>query len=383
MSLDFSELPCQPLRQRAAVNFFKLLVLERSHIPDDPQEVEIKKLLHDTRIKKPLDMRTWRHWFGDRPRNAKVAAIGQLDRYVDLVVDTKKPISLYPKPPVPTNYFQLLLGGGLVQELLQPTESKHLENELWNRARHYHHRSNLHLHLDAIEVTALAHGYGNVSWETVKKIAAQKVMELITERWSTRGGTMYSGYAPVIKQKWCSEVGVPDNPEDELTDPMLVIANRTVEIKPQSPDFFDRPIYNDAAVTQVHRLLISLLIHQDYLVGDRFGEWVLDLVSAALALHSLAWIDRYKMFASFSPEPEAYYCRILRKLFFDDDPPSDRDLLELVDLHGIRPEKNDVIFLLNARKWYHWFLRQLGLTPAEVEEAAHHCSRIQPIAFDE
>lgn len=97
------------------------------------------------------------------------------------------------------NFYQELIAGGLVRKLLEPTKSKSPESALRNRAREYIPISSLHLHLDAVDVAVLTVDNGSVDWETLKTIAAERIMELLHLLWNPRSGRIDSTFSPDLK----------------------------------------------------------------------------------------------------------------------------------------------------------------------------------------
>lgn len=375
-----SALSCRALRQCATINFFKLVAMERQHLPNESQVKEISLLFEEVRRAGVLDVRTWRSWFPPDCRKARSDAVIELDRFIDARIRFSQ--SNISDNHDACDFFQSLIQGGLVGELLEPTQSKHPLSTIRLRALEYKARSTVHLHFDAIEAAELSASNGVVSWEDLKKIAAEKIMQVIHERWNPRSGTMYVGNSSVMKFKWYSTVSVQEYSGDNSIDAITAMIDAATQVHYPAPNWNERPVFNDIEPPHIHRLLLAMLLHKDFLIGDRFGEWVLDLVSSALALYARAWPDRYKIFV-FTLEPEAYFWSTFRSLFFDDDIVSDKRLSEMLYLIGLESDEEDLNYLREARKWYHWFLRQLGLTPAEVIEAVNHCSRVRPIIFEE
>src|SRR5690606_16235045 len=53
-------------------------------------------------------------------------------------------------------------------------------------------------------------------------------------------------------------------------------------------------VSGDLVAEHIHRALLAMAADPSFLVGRRKRAWAFGLASSALAMHALAWSDRYK-----------------------------------------------------------------------------------------
>lgn len=366
------EIPvAQLMRQRAGINHFKKVLLGNKHCPGEPQTRlvmnEIERLLETS----TLDPRTWQNWFDPEPPRARSDAIACLDQCAAELpnLGTKR-----------RNFYQELMVGGLVRQLLKPTQSKSPESALRQRAREYIPITNLHLHFDAVDVAALAVGNGSVDWETLKAIAAERLMELLHLLWSPRAGRIYSTFSSDLKLSWDISSDSERVEMRRVLDSFSPPAFDAWMDKPPRPDAETLSDLRDLSASQVHRILFGLAADTEFLRADRLEAWSLDLSSATLALHAFAWANRYEIFVHHV-EPEAIYLDALESLFYRDG--DAEDLLQFLsrahELGRFAWTPGSYEKLVCARSTYEAFLSDLGVSPAMVSAAIMGCEAAHPI----
>ena len=366
------EIPvAQLMRQRAGINHFKKVLLGNKHCPGEPQTRlvmnEIERLLETS----TLDPRTWQNWFHPEPPRARSDAIACLDQCAAELpnLGTKR-----------RNFYQELMVGGLVRQLLKPTQSKSPESALRQRAREYIPITNLHLHFDAVDVAALAVGNGSVDWETLKAIAAERLMELLHLLWSPRAGRIYSTFSSDLKLSWDISSDSERVEMRRVLDSFSPPAFDAWMDKPPRPDAETLSDLRDLSASQVHRILFGLAADTEFLRADRLEAWSLDLSSATLALHAFAWANRYEIFVHHV-EPEAIYLDALESLFYRDG--DAEDLLQFLsrahELGRVAWTPGSYEKLVCARSTYEAFLSDLGVSPAMVSAAIMGCEAAHPI----
>lgn len=311
------EVPHRELRQPVAVNLFKWMVLGDRHVPGQHQAVEVHRAMSDAGAARCVDVRTWRGWFGESPRRARGTAIDALDSYAAAHLHSPRWTLDAVEPR--EHFFGGLLDGGLVASLMQPIAMKQPRFALIRRALDYEPLSRIHLHLDAIESAALSEGNRKTPWELVKATAAKRVLELVHSRWSQRHGTVYSELTPDL------ELQLRAADADERKNIRERYRGQTPDrfkahlLRPPRPDWSVVGVESDIAAHNVYRLMLALAGDADFLVADRLHVWALDLVSAALAMHALAWTDRYTAHGG-RITPEMTYWRALASVFYADEP---------------------------------------------------------------
>ena len=378
---DDFEIPLRRLRQPATINLFKMSHLGDAHVPGAHQSKEVMQAFADIGLDGTLDKRTWKGWFGDpRPRRARSDGVMALDRYLDAVQDPRKSQFL---KVVPTNrFFVTLLEDGLATRLLAPTEAKLPEIALAQRSLEYTPESAIHLHFDAIEAVSMSEGNGEVPWETVKVLAAKRIMQLLHQRWSPRNGTIYRELTPNLELRWSSA-------DAEERERILQVYRRL------KPNMFEahrkavpRPCWKTAGISSdipegsAHRLLFALSTDSEFLVADRFQAWALDLASAAFAMHALAWSERYQTHG-LRVSPELIFWRAFDRLFLSDEPRNvvDDGLAAALNVIGASWTEETLVTLHRARCWYGRWLSNLGLDVSMVSEIVRRCWQVRPIVY--
>lgn len=377
---DGSAIPCRKVRQPVTINLFKSMVLQERHIPGKPQAREVQNALVTAGIEGTLDSRTWKGWFGTSPKRARGDGVRALDHYVDVMRDPAR--RKFPKASPTSRFFRELLEGGLAADLLERTTSKQPALALAKRAQLYVPRSEVHLHLDAIEVAAMTSGNGVVSWEQLKALAAARVLELLYARWSPRHGTVFKTLTPAMELTWRAA----DDAEREAIRSLYAhskphLLERLRHTAPH-PDWSLAGVESDIASTHAQRLLLALAADTQFLVHDRFEAWALDLVSAAIASHALAWSDRMQT-SGIRFTPEMILWRAMDALFFQDEPEDAvRDALaDALDLIRSNWPAEALDTLWRSRAWYQQFLASLGIQTSDVRDLIHRCWRVHPLTF--
>lgn len=379
-NLDDFEIPLRRLRQPATVNLFKMGVLGEAHAPGEHQAKEVMQAFAAAGLDGGLDVRTWKGWFGTSPRRARSDGVMALDRFVDVSRDPRR--NQFPEASPTSHFFVALLEEGLITKLLAPTEAKLPAIALAQRSLEYTPASAIHLHFDAIEAAAMSDGNGEVTWEEVKALAAKRIMELLHKRWSPRHGTIYRELTPSLELRWRSA--------DAVQREQILAAYERLK-----PNMFDehrraapRPSWDAAGISSdtpavlVHQLLLAVSTDSDFLIADRFEAWVLDLASAAYAMHAMAWSERYQTHG-LRVTPELIFWRAFDLLFLSDEPEDvvHDGLAAALDLIGAAWTEDTLATLHRARRWYRRWLADLGLDVPTVAEAVRRCWRVQPIVY--
>ena len=354
----------QKIRFIAALNHFKSMVLQGAHIPNDPQT---NALLHED-MKGLIADRTWQSWFAPQPPVPHLSRIRRLDQYVAQINkcgDVKRTKSICPE--FRDGYFCELVHGGLMSQLMAPTEASEPIHTLMRRAQEYLPMSPLHLHFDAIDVAGWSQDFSGIPWSVVAAIASDRILQLLDDRWSPRSGEVYAGFSSDFSLKWAKA--------DELE--REEIWRSVARMKPNlfdhrmkpgaSPDWSLLGVSPDIPHEHVYKLLFALAADPDFLVEDRLAAWSLDLATSALAMHALAWTDRYKTMALGMP-PELQYWAAFHEIFFNPDI-SEIDHWSIDSVMECWPadwSEGSVRVLENARDAYAALLDDLGLEPGHA-----------------
>ena len=89
-------------------------------------------------------------------------------------------------------------------QMLEFSESSDPVQLLMRRAQEYQPISPLHLHFDAMDVAGWHQDHGKVSWAAVAAIAADRILQLLGDRWSPRSGVAYSEFRSNLSLKWAA-----------------------------------------------------------------------------------------------------------------------------------------------------------------------------------
>ena len=355
-----SEFPCTKLRQTMAINHFKRVVLGSRHIPGSPQSQEIDKAFANIGMDGQLDVRSWSDWFSQDPSVAQARSLKKLDIYVELA---QFPGGYFHAPYVgPRGDFYLeLVKGGLLGNLFKPTKGKNPGLKQFTRAHEYAPKSAWHLHIDAIEAAALDFDEAWVEKENSKEIAAKRLLDIIYDRWRPGQGSIY----PTLSSSLKLQLEAANEAQREVT----IAFQNSIRRFDRSTSEVPLPAWNDigvpinVAATQITGALICIAADTEFLVADRFEAWVLDLVSAGLAIYAFAQTNPYGGHP-WHAGPENELWDRLRSLFFDDHFGGD-DLLDLRDLveklEAPWSPKTEQIFL-KARSFYRGSLANLGVS---------------------
>lgn len=191
----------QKTRFVAARNHFKHMVLQGLHIANSPQTMSLLRELAD--MDSLIGDRTWQSWFSSRPPFPQPSKIKCLDQYITQIKmcgQVKRADSICPE--FRDGYFCELVHGGLMAQMLATTEASNPVRMLMRRAQEYQPVSPLHLHFDAMDAAGWHQDYGDVPWPVVAAIAADRVLQLLDDRWSPRSGSVYSGFCSDLSLKW-------------------------------------------------------------------------------------------------------------------------------------------------------------------------------------
>ncbi len=372
----------QATRFQVARNHFKHMVLQGFHAPNQPQTVSLLRELAD--MDSLIADRTWQSWFASQPPMPKPMKVKALDQYLIQLKSRRGGTSFSEKGygDLRDGYFSDLVYGGLISTLLAPTEAADAVQTLMRRAQEYQPASPLHLHFDAMDVAGWHEDYGGVPWSIIAAIASDRVLQLLGDRWSPRSGDVYAGLSSDLSLKWALA--------DELQ--RGEIRRSLAKMRPDpferwmtcgaSPAWARLGVSPDITYEHVYKLLFALAADPDFLVEDRLQAWSLDLATSALAIHALAWTDRYNTMALGMP-PELQYWVAFHEVLFNSDPLEIDHWSIAGVMEGWPVAWPDVsaAALVNARHTYSTILKDLGLIPADVCAGLLKTREQRPLVF--
>jgi hypothetical protein len=327
--------------------------------------------------------RTWQSWFASRPPLPQPSKIRCLDQYITQIKicgQVKRAESICPE--FRDGYFCELVHGGLMSQMLASTEASNPVHMLMRRAQEYQPVSPLHLHFDAMDAAGWHQDYGDVPWSMVAAIASDRVLQLLNDRWSPRSGDIYVGLSSDLSIKWAVADKLQRNEIRHSLAKMMPDPFERWMTCGATPDWQRVGVNSDIPYAHVYKLLFALAADPSFLVEDRLSAWSLDLATSALAMHALAWTDRYNTMALGMP-PELRYWVAFHEIFFNPDV-IEIDHLSIASLMANWPadwSERSPATLMNARNNYTILLTDLGLVPSQVCAGLFKTREAQPLIF--
>lgn len=374
------QLTIHGLRLCVAINAFKRLLLGDEHVPGKPQTSSVFDSLVYHGVTWNFSERTWQNWFLDPTCSPQPKKIEVLDQVARLCLDQRSLGKT--SQGVASNPISELATGGLVHKLLTPSKAKRLWPVVVARAMDYEPASPLHLHLDAIEVASLADGYGDISWQAIKSVASQRILEILDSRWNPRSGSIFDSLSSDLTLEWNA---AGDEERERIRKSLGAfkpdLFQKFMKEKPQ-PDWRRMGIKPDIASHHVYKRLFTMAVDSRFLRADRFDAWFLDLATAALAMYSLAWADRYTTSGIGLEDEKMFWDAFDQLLFGHEQLKFDQFDIGLAmvrcDADWDEPACN---MLLGARERYQAELASLGVTPEVVMAVARQGADAHPLVY--
>lgn len=365
-----------------ALNFFKSQLLGARHIPKRAQTEDVLTALSTIGMNQTFDPRTWRRWFGDDARRARGDSINALDKVSAKLTPINLHVGLL-DVQWSQSFFSEMMEGGLCKELLTPTASKKPKYPLLQKADEYQPVSAWHLHLDAIEAVALAEENGDVDWETLKAIAAGRVLSILHSRWNPHDGSIYPTLASNLRISW----------EQASDSKREQIQNYYARMVPNTFSYFmttpARPCWSrinvevDVVPTHIHKLLFAMCVDEEFLVADRFDAWALDLATSALAMLANALTDRHRT-SGASVGREFVYWEAFELIFFREEESEDfvfDALYRAMECSGVFFSRHAIELLVNAGSRYKKALSKMGVSHEYVLDLTSRCWARHPLTY--
>jgi hypothetical protein len=376
-----SDKAVQKLRLRAAVHVFKQIALGGEHEPGSAQMLRLFDEFHELSMNSAISPRAWESWFSataPTPHRRKMEALDVLAaKFLKRQSEAQQDATILQK-----DYFVEMVHGGLMRQLFACRTAKRVRDEVIAQASAYVPPSQLHLHFDAIEVASLSVGLGDMRWDEVKAVAATRILELLHERWGPRNGTVYLSFTP---NSWF-DCGTPGCSNDTIRGTILArfkpdLSQRYLE-RGASPDWERTGIAPDVSPIHIYKALFAIAADSNFLIGDRFSAWYMDLATAVLAMHALAWTDRYKTFG-LAISDEVLFWAALNEVLFE---PSGLEIDNLplraaMARCDARWTLDSYYVFARARESYNAELSSLGLTRQDVFSTAMSATQQHPLVY--
>jgi hypothetical protein len=403
------------LRFKASINHFKRLLLQDAHVPGKAQvsavfeelEAISTRLAPASLLKNPrfdlvawvglrLTHRSWQAWFTDGVKMPKVQRQLMLDDVASRALRWTTPNDGIQRT-LPEHFYVDLMGGGLLRFLLAPTDSRDVIGVLRSRAASYRPMSAWHLHFDALELRAHSENFAGVPWEEIVRIGAGRVMEVLHELWRPRDGRIYAALSSDTRRQW----------DSASAEERIAIRERFSRFRPgryeacmqegASPSWHVVGVGADVHPVHAHRLLFSIGADTEFLQGDRLSAWALDLATAGLASHALAWTDRYRLFGRQVNEERVFLAAIDALMLTapsvgpENETVTDREARHFVEIERELSAAMDccasdwahggMTGLAGARASYSNELRELGISIGDVEQVSRVAQRRRPLEY--
>jgi len=349
------------LRLHVAVNRFKQMLLDDFHVPGKPQTSAVFDVLYSISEKLMLTEPTWQSWFADVPVLIKTGKAEELDELAEKVIS--KRCNDGSKKSLPKNYFKNLIYGGIADRMLPPTKSKHVREVLVNRAQGYTPISQLHLHIDAIEINALTNDFCGIAWSEVTRIAALRIFDLLFNRWGPRHGQIFSSLSSSLKLRW--EAADADE-RNKILDSYASVSPNLFDYDFDAgavPNWHRTGVDRSAAPQHIHKILFALAADPDFLVADRLEAWVIDLATAALTMRAFERTD-LSTFLGAQVTDEMHFWNAFNHIFFDPeaDKIDDWYLSPAMQCCFTEWDERSLTVFESARKIYQDMVADLGIS---------------------
>lgn len=368
------------LRLKLAVNLFKRHLLGSEHVPGHPQVEPMLQTVLGSRLFELIEIRTWVSWFERSPSIPKRRTIRELDR-----VALEGVRFVYAKEQaehqLPSGFFEELVYGGLVSQMARFIRSKRLKSAVNETVSEYVPLSAWHLHMDAVEVSGLADGLGNLDWVYVKQLAAKRLMSLLSLLWGPRDGRIYEFFASDLRLDW---LAASADEREQLRGSFDIFPKSSFVDSMRAspvPAWSIIGVEDDLAEVHIHKALLAIAADIEFLKAERLHAWAFDLASAGLAMHALAWTDRYTTFG-LPVQSERLCWMALSAMFFDlEGEWDDRQVKATMDHLRLAWSPEVEQSLLEGRASYLREIHELGLDVESLIAVARHATDVHKLIY--
>lgn len=378
-----SPIDIKRLRFQAAINMFKRYLLGGRHIPGKAQVPAVFRALEACNSNAPVTPKTWENWFSKKKQSLpKPGKMRVLDKVAEnaIRVPEGRDRELQALPP---EMFSAMVDGGLVSAMLALTEAKRATPLLKERAAAYLPLTPWHLHLDALEVETIVDGFEDVTWEEVKAIAATRILEVLDDLWGPRHGAAYAALPSSFRLKWESaDEAERASIRSSFVGRKPVLFNYFMN-RVAHPDWERAGIEEDAPAIHIYKTLFAIAADTEFLVADRLSEWSMGLATAALAMHSLAWTNRYRTFGFPGGGVERVFWCAFDMILFGTEPVEDieRYVVNAMNCCNAQWSEDSFTLLLKARETYQSELAALGILLNDVRSATMQTQQVHRLKY--
>jgi hypothetical protein len=148
------------------------------------------------------------------------------------------------------------------------------------------------------------------------------------------------------------------------------------------PDWNIAGIEADVSPLHIYKVLFSLAADSKFLVADRLAAWSLDLATSALAMHALAWTDRYTTFDQPISDELIFWCAFDDLFFKQESIDSDnQNFVGAMSRCNAKWGIDSFEVFLRARKTYLNELKDLGISESDVISTAMQATSVHPLIY--
>lgn len=356
------------LRFTVAFNLFKSMLLGDFHIPGRPQTMTVLNAIAglfegNSESEEAISDRTWQSWYEGRPILPRRRTLKILDGLLAKIMQNQSCMAIEPR------FIEELVTGGLMSKLTVPSRLNKVKSLVSDRAANYRPMSQIHLLLDTLEVAERTEGFQDLGSDALREIAAQRLAQLLHEKWNPREGFFYDSFKP-------NPYGFSDKADAqnrEITNHHWFESDTNAAIRLRSlaasPNWFRTGIQEDVPPQHFYRLLFCLSADQNFLRGERLSAWVMDMASTTLILSAMDWPWSEQNSFGDGP-PESFFLRAITEVLFSkDDEPFDYWTLEpaILECRCIADDSLKLV-LTAARESVQTQLSILGIYPDKMKK---------------
>ncbi len=370
------------LRFTFAINHFKRLVLGDRHIPGKHQSRSMFEAIAKLFADEPFSDRAWQSWFsGASITMPQVGTINTLDEVAArfLLRDCRPQAQ---QELAARGFFKQLVRGGLISSMTSRTKAKYPLDTLMARANGYRPLTSVHLHFDAVEVASWAEDFQGLPWESVARIAARRILDILAEQWGPREGRLYSEFPSDFRLRWDA---ADEGERARITASLARMKSNSFERFMDAgahPDWLKIGCKADIAAAHIYKLLFALAADPEFLVAGRLDAWALDLATASLAMYALAWTNRYTTMG-LRTQDEKLFWLALDKVYFDPDAmdSNGRELQAAMGRCQASWSQDCLECFSEARDIYLNLLSEGGISAQEIRRCAMTATAKHPLRY--
>ncbi len=371
------------IRFKYSLGVFKGYVLAAENVSTRPQVMSLMDALPAT-LSDEISKRCWEMWLGNNHTEPQREKVSILDRCMEELLDARglKRGDAAPEKMV-RGFFETTVFHGLLETMLVATSAKNVLGAVISRAWSYQPLGAMHLHFDAMETAAWHEDHLGLPWSTIASIGADRIFQLLSDRWSPRSGSVYAEFRSDFAIRWQAADAQERSAIKESCARVKPDAFKSSMKAKACPDWQRVGCEKDISPRHIYKLLFSLAADSTFLVEERLEVWALDMATSALAMHTLAWTDRYNTIGGgrgISTE-RAFWAAFL-EIFFGQDQEIDRRFISTAaNFTQANWSDNSIDVFRKAREIYWAELAAARISPKDVLNVAMTVTKRHPLVY--